>query len=67
LNYSKTWLKNKKKQRLDSVLINANVKNMSRIMLFHKLLSNFMKDKKTAIKIFEELANLISGDEEQYS
>jgi len=40
---------------------------MSRIMLFHKLLSNFMKDKKTAIKIFEELANLISGDEEQYS
>ncbi len=36
--------------------ISANIKNMSRIALFHKVLSDLIKDiKKTGIKISEEL------------
>jgi Transposase DDE domain len=59
---------NTETQRLDSVMIRANIKNMSRITLFHKVLSNLIKDvKQTGIEISNTLEDIVKQDEEGYA
>jgi hypothetical protein len=54
-------------QRTDSVHISANIKKMSRLTLFHKVLSNLIKEvKKLEIKISDELESIISIEEDSY-
>ena len=47
-------------QRTDSTQIGANIKKMSRLMLFHKVLSNFVGDLiKFDIGVAEEILKLL--------
>ena len=55
-------------QRTDSTMIEANIKKMNRLMLFHKVLSNFVTDL-VALKIHvsSEIQELIKNDEDNFS
>ena len=55
-------------QRTDSTMIGANIKKMSRLMLFHKVLSNFVIDLiKMDILISEEIQELLKDDEDGFA
>lgn len=54
-------------QRTDSVFIEANIKKMSRIALFHKVLSNLAKAiEKNGHELTPGLKNLVSVDEDSF-
>ncbi len=51
-------------QRSDTVMINANIKRMNRIMLFHKVLANYVKLLvKKGFKIDQSVLNLVDKNE----
>jgi hypothetical protein len=54
-------------QRSDSVFIQANIKKMSRIALFHKVLNNFARAIKNVGKnLTPGLENILASDEDSY-
>jgi hypothetical protein len=54
-------------QRSDSVLIQSNIKKMSRIALFHKVLSNLARAiKRSGKNLTPGLENILSSDEDSY-
>jgi hypothetical protein len=55
-------------QRTDSTMIEANIKKMSRLMLFHKVLSNFVTDLAALdIHVSIEIQELLKNDEDNFS
>lgn len=55
-------------QRTDSTLIGANIKKMNRLMLFHKVLSNFVNDLLSfKISISEVIEKLVKDDEDAFT
>jgi len=54
-------------QRMDSVMIGANIKRMNRLTLFHKVLSNLMKLLRTFdVNPSDELSEILSQEEDGY-
>jgi len=55
-------------QRTDSTLIGANIKRMSRLMLFHKVLSNLVRDL-LVLEIFvsSEIQEMVRDDEDGFT
>ena len=55
-------------QRIDSVMIGANIKRMSRLTLFHKILSNLVrKIKNNNFEIAEDIKILLKEDEDNFA
>jgi len=55
-------------QRIDSTLIGANIKKMSRLMLFHKVLSNLARDIKVCNKFIpDEIEDVLGEDEDRFT
>lgn len=55
-------------QRTDSTLIGAHIKKMSRLMLFHKVLSNLVKDMKNCeIDIPKEIEDILGEGEDRFT
>jgi hypothetical protein len=55
-------------QRTDSAMIGANIKKMSRLMLFHKTLSNLVRDIRTMdLSVPHEIESIVSEDEDNFS
>ncbi len=55
-------------QRTDSALIGANIKKMSRLMLFHKVLSNLARDMRALeISVPDDIEAVLKEDEDRYT
>jgi hypothetical protein len=55
-------------QRTDSTMIGANIKRMSRLTLFHKVLSNLVKEiEKNKGTVREEIRKIVSDDEDAFA
>jgi len=55
-------------QRIDSTLIGANIKKMGRLMLFHKTLSNLVRDmKEEGIEISKNIEEVVREDEDHFT
>jgi hypothetical protein len=55
-------------QRTDSTMIGANIKRMSRLTLFHKVLSNLVKDvQKIGLSVREEIKKMVRDDEDAFA
>lgn len=55
-------------QRTDSVLIAANIKRMNRLMLFHKVFSNFVRGiQDLRIKLSAKYTDMIGEDEDSFA
>jgi hypothetical protein len=55
-------------QRTDSTMIGANIKRMSRLTLFHKVLSNIVKDvQKIGLSVREEIKKIVRDDEDAFA
>ena len=54
--------------RTDSVMIEANIKRMNRVSLFHKVFSNLVRDlKRKGISLSERYTSLLKEDEDGFS
>lgn len=55
-------------QRTDSTLIAANIKKMSRLMLFHKVLLNLVRDMKAfGMDVSKEIEDMLGDDEDRFT
>jgi hypothetical protein len=55
-------------QRTDSTLIGANIKKMSRLMLFHKTLSNLVRDMKSLeMSVSKGIEEILKEDEDRFT